>query len=274
MLKSDPLPIVAEAPPTKIQLDQILQDLRVDGYAHLGSMLAEEEVARLRDAMERKWADPDIRADEAGDHVRRNSMMRMFEYDRSFRDLIVREPFPTIAEAVLGDDCHLMSQNALYNEHGVGGGWHLDDVCQFPVPDESDGHSPDQPPPCMVLQIFTPLTDLDSEDKSPTQVVPGSHLAGRRPPPGEENPSFRDRGPVSILAKAGDAYCFNNQIWHRGAPNQTDEPRLLAGATYSKRIIAQRFYPFIDYQVPEHVWEDSDSRLQRFLGRHEKGAYG
>lgn len=266
--------ISAGSPPTEQVLQRILAELRDDGYAFIGPVLSADEVAVLREAMERKWADPAIRADEAGDHIRRNSMMRMFEYSRAFRDLVVREPFSSIAEAVLGDDCHLMSQNALYNEPGVGGGWHLDDVCQFPVPDGVDGHAPEIPPPCNVLQIFVPLTDLDSEDASPTQVVPGSHLAGRRPPPGEDNPTFRDRGPVSILAKAGDAYCFNNQTWHRGAVNTTDRPRLLAGATYSRRIIAQRFYPFIDYRMPDHVWEDASPRLQRLLGRHEKGAYG
>lgn len=258
---------------TDTELLRIQQDLKVDGFSYLGPVLSTSEVATLRDAMERKWSDPEIRADEAGDHIRRNSMMRMFEYDRAFRDLIDREPFPTIAESVLGEDCHLMSQNALFSEPGIGGGWHLDDVCQYPLPDGADGHSTESPPPCLVLQIFTPLTNLDTEDKSPTQVVPGSHLAGRKPPPGD-NPSFRGWGPISILAKAGDAYLFNNQTWHRGAPNQTNSPRLLAGATYSRRIIAQRFYPCIDYKMPEHVWEGASERLQRLLGRHEKGAYG
>ena len=264
----------SSAPPDEALLGRIRESLRVDGYAYLGPMLSETEVSVLRDAMQRKWHDEAIREDEAGDHIRRNSMMRMFEYDRSFRDLIVHEPFPTIAEAILGDDCHLMSQNALYNEPGVGGGWHLDDVCQYPLPDDADGHDADCPPPCTVLQIFTPLTDVDTEDRAPTQVVPGSHLAGRKPPSGEDNPTFRARGPVSILAKAGDAYCCNTQVWHRGPVNTTDEPRLLAGATYSRRILAQRFYPFIDYQMPEHVWDGAGPRLQRFLGRHEKGAYG
>ena len=48
----------------------------------------------------------------------------------------------------------------------------------------------------------------------------------------------------------------------------------MAGVTYSKRFVAQKFYPFIDYRMPEHVWEDASSRLQRMLGRHEKGPYG
>jgi ectoine hydroxylase-related dioxygenase (phytanoyl-CoA dioxygenase family) len=79
---------------------------------------------------------------------------------------------------------------------------------------------------------------------------------------------------VSILAKAGDAYLFNNQVWHRGAPNVSDRVRYLGGVTYSKRFVSQKLYPFIDYRMPEHVWEGADERLQRLLGRHKPGAYG
>ena len=261
-------------PPDSATLGKIREALRDDGYYYLGAVLVEDEVKALREALERKWSDPAMRKDEAGDHIRGGSLMRMFEYDVAFRDLIVREPFPTIAEAVLGDDCHLMSQNALVNEPGVGGGWHLDDLCQHPVPENHDGHPPDLPPPCNVLQIFTAVMDMDTPERAPTQVVPGSHYAGRRPEKGVEEPVFRGRGPVSIFARAGDAYMFDNQVWHRGSVNTMDHLRLLAGATYSRRHIAQRFYPFIDYAMPAHVWEGADDRLQRLLGRHKKGAYG
>ena len=43
---------------------------------------------------------------------------------------------------------------------------------------------------------------------------------------------------------------------------------------YSKQFIAQKFYPFIDYSMPSHVWDGASPRLQRMLGRHQKGAYG
>jgi len=254
------------------QMSQIMQALVTEGYAHLGPVLGEEEVAALREAVVRKSTDPDILSDPDGDHIRGISLMRMFEYDNVFRDLIEREPFVGLAEAVLGDDCHMMSQNALIYEEGQGGGWHVDDALQFPLPEGSDGHDPRQPPPCLVLQIFTPLTDMDDEAGC-TQVVPGSHLSGHRPP-SEGELTFRDRGPVSIEAKSGEAYVFNNQIWHQGAKNQSPDPRILGGVTYSRRFIAQRFYPFVDYQMPEHVWEGVPPRLARLLGRHEKGAYG
>ncbi len=263
-------------PYSSAETQRIVEELRDEGYCHLGQVLEAEEVAALKGAMDRKMNDPKILGDEEGDHIRGRSLMRMFEYDYAFRDLIVREPFASLAEAVLGDDCHLMSQNALFTKAGEGedvGGWHVDDLVHFPLSDGVESYDRRMAMPCLVLQIFTPLTDVEEVKYGPTQVVPGSHYAGRRPEI-QDNPTFDGRGPVSILARAGDAYLFNNQIWHRGGPNRSDRDRFLGGVTYSKRFISQRFYPFIDYHMPEHVWQGADARLQRMLGRHAKGAYG
>lgn len=252
---------------------RIVEQLYTDGYVHLGPVLEDAEVAALRGALERKASDPRILADEDGDHARGISYMRMFEYDNAFRDLIVREPFASLAEAVLGDDCHVMAQNALIYQPGMGGGWHVDDLLHYPLPDGVEAHDPAIRLPCMVMQIFTPLTDADTIECGCTEVVPGSHRAGRKPND-SANPTFAGRGSVPILARAGEAYLFHNQIWHQGAVNQSDNPRILGGVTYSRRFVAQKFYPFIDYQMPAHVWGGADARLQRFLGRHSKGAYG
>ncbi len=271
-------PIRKGEPYSPERTTEIIDELNREGFAHLGPTLKPDEVEALRDAMQRKWADPAMH-DEAGGQIKGISMMRMFEYSTAFRDLIVREPFASLAEAVLGEDCHMLAQNALRTEPvepvepGKSGGWHLDDLVHFPLNDEFERHDPRMTMPCMVLQVFTPLTDVDEVKYGPTEVVPGSHYAGRRPND-SYNPNFAEREPVSILAKAGDAYLFNNQVWHRGAPNVSDRVRYLGGVTYSKRFVSQKLYPFIDYRMPEHVWEGADERLQRFLGRHKPGAYG
>jgi hypothetical protein len=265
--------IRAGEPYSAAETAKIIEGFNRDGYYVLGPTLEADEVEALRGAMQRKLTDPRILADPEGDHSRGSSLMRMFEYDSAFRDLIVREPFPTLAEAILGENCQVMSQNALYSEPGQGGGWHLDDLIHFPVPDGVERHDPRLVMPCFVLQIFVLLTDVEAVEYGPTQVVPGSQYAGRRPHT-QDNPTFEGRGPVSIIGRAGDAYLFNNQVWHQGALNTSDRTRFLAGVTYSKRFIAQRFYPFIDYRMPEHVWEGASPRLQRFLGRHDQGSYG
>ncbi|MDE2847843.1 MAG: phytanoyl-CoA dioxygenase family protein [Gemmatimonadota bacterium] len=266
---------------TDEETEHIRRCFHRDGYYAFGRLMEDEEVEALRADMQRKWDDPRMH-EPARDQIRGTSLMRMFEYSYAFRDLIVREPFASLAEAILGDDCHCMSQNALYTppnpkavEDGPGG-WHLDDLVHFPLPDGVPRHDPAVPPPCFVLQIFTPLTDVEAVCYGPTQVVPGSHFAGRQPhlPHEQDRPTFDGNGPHSFLVRKGDAYLFNNQVWHRGAPNASDRTRLMAGVTYSKRFIAQKFHPFIDYRMPDHVWAEASPRLQRMLGRHSKGAYG
>ena len=78
---------------------------------------------------------PRIQADEAGDHIRGISMMRMYEYDRNYRDLIEREPIVSLAEAILGEDCHMMSQNALRYDpaRAAGGTWTIRSSSRFPM---------------------------------------------------------------------------------------------------------------------------------------------
>lgn len=251
----------------------IVEEFFREGYYFIGPVLEQDEVEALKEAMDRKLADPKMK-DEEGDYIRGISLMRMFEYDRSFRDLTVREPLVSLAEAILGEDCHLMSQNALRTKPGEGvTAWHVDDRVFFPLPPEMPRHDPRLRVPCFVVNVMMPLTDVDALHYGPTQVVPGSHYSGRKPNT-QDNPSFEGRGPVTLLARAGDAYMFHNQVWHRGAPNTSNRVRYLGGAVYSQRIIAQRFYPFLNYRMPAPVLEDASPRLLRLLGKHPKGAYG
>jgi ectoine hydroxylase-related dioxygenase (phytanoyl-CoA dioxygenase family) len=123
----------------------------------------------------------------------------------------------------------------------------------------------------MTVQIM--LTDCDEVKYGPTQFVPGSHYSGRHASD-MKNPTFEGREPKSILCKAGAIYLHNGQCWHRGAPNTSDRTRYLLQHAFCQRWISQRFYPFIDYKMPAHVWEGAGERLQRVLGRHPKGPYG
>ena len=265
--------IVKDAQPfSEEKTQQIIEGFYRDGYCLLKGILTEEEVEALRDGMERKYQDPRMH-DEEGDHIRGISLMRMFEYDINHRDLIMREPLVSLAEAIVGEDCHMMSQNALRYEPEQGGGWHVDDRVHFPVPDDMPRHDPQIRVPCLILNILFPLSDATSLEYGVTQVVPGSHYSGRHPHT-QDAPSFDGLGPVSLFAEPGDVTMFHNQVWHQGALNRSQQIRYVGSVVYSQRIIGQRLYPFIDYRMPEHVWEGADARMQRLLGRHEKGAYG
>ncbi len=270
--------IRAGEPFTETETARIVAEFQQDGYFDFGPVLDIDEVEALRADLQRKWDDPRMREPEL-DQIRNISLMRMFEYSTAFRDLIVREPLASLAETILGEDCHCMSQNALVtppDSEAVAdgpGGWHVDDLVHFPLPSDIPRHDPAVPLPCFVVQVFMPLSDVEELKYGPTQVVRRSHYSGRQPEV-QDHPAFDGNGPHSLLTRRTHAYLFNNQMWHRGAPNASGRTRLMAGVTYSKRFVAQKFYPFIDYCMPENVWEGASPRLQRMLGRHEKGAYG
>ena len=61
---------------------------------------------------------------------------------------------------------------------------------------------------------------------------------------------------ITILMRGGGKDCLSTQV------------------TYARRIIGHKYYPFMNYQMPEHVYQDADPRLKRLLGFLPHGAYG
>ena len=116
--------------------------------------------------------------------------------------------------------------------------------------------------PVLRMSVQIALTDQDDVKYGPSQFVPGSHYSGGQPDD-PEHPTFEGKGPVSLLMKAGDLYLLNGQTWHRGAPNQTDQVRYLFHQVYGQRFVAQRFWPYLNYRMPDYVLEGADERLLR-----------
>lgn len=252
----------------------VRQRFAQDGFAVLPSVIPSEEAERLAALVEERYRDPRTHGDPAADRIRGDiSLMRIFEAGSVFRDLLEREPVIDLAESILGEDCHVVAQNALRTPPGRGiVRWHIDDALFFPflaaVP---DSFAP-QDVPCHSLNVLLALSDIEADLYGPTQVVAGSHLSGRIPAPsGVLAPGTPA---VSLHVRAGDAYLVNSQTWHRGATNNSDRTRYILTATYGRRFISQRFYPFLNYRMPPEVIAGASPRLLRLLGAHEKGAYG
>lgn len=253
--------------------ERILDDFYRDGFVLIPGVLTPEEVEQLKAGIDHVADHPEIYTPRANLYAPWIAL-RLFETNQLFRDLLVREPIISLAEAVLGPQCHLMAQNAVRNAPGTAiDRFHVDDELEFPCPPSMDRHDARYRLPVFRMTVQMMLTDCESVEYGPSQYVATSHYSGREPNDLFE-PEFEGRKPVSIFCKAGDIYLHNGQCWHRGGMNTSDRVRYLLQNAYCRRWVAQRFYPFLNYRMPDQVLEGADERLRRVLGEHPKGPYG
>ena len=264
--------------PSADQLDAWIERFHEDGYLVLKNVLSRERCHRLRTEFTQ------------GSESRVRFRKRLFETSPANLALFDLEPIVTFAEQLIGRTTGLGGAEA--TRGGIGGAnvvhvihnnsfvtyarseglaksaWHQDDTPHILT---TDG----QPLKNVRLNVlaFTVnyyLTDVLDEMNGPTQVIPGSHLFGRFCE-GDVR-EFEDRI-VSCTGPAGTAVCFNNQVWHRGGPNRSEQDRFITQVTYAKRLVGHKYGSIMNYRMPKHVYEGASPRLSRLLGFLPGGAY-
>lgn len=250
---------------------ELIRTFHRDGYVHIPNVLSAGEIEGLRKTVDQVFADPYWQEHH---NLYGFVAVRLFETSPLFESMLTREPIISLVESILGKDCHIIAENLVRNEPGKAIDWfHVDDLVIFPLPPEIPRFDPRMIMPVHILTVQLPLTDVPSMEYGPSEYVPGSHYSGREPNDGKR-PEFEGRAPVPVFCRAGDIYLHNGQCWHRGAPNESDRTRYLFQLAYSRRWVSQRFYPFVNYQLPAEVYHRADERRRRVLGFHPKGAYG
>ena len=264
--------VLPRKPFTAEQTAEIARTFQQDGVAVIGKLFSGDEVEHLKVLVDRFFADPKMQ--ESNNIYNDFIGVRMFEFDRVFRDLMVSEPLIGLVEAILGSDCHLIANNIVRNRPGQAvDNFHADDFVWFPLPAEIPRFDTRMTFPTFIIGCHIALTDIEADEFGPLQFVPGSHYSGRQPDD-LKKPRFEGREAQSVHVEAGTLYFQHPQVWHRGAPNTSTRTRYILQYAYGKRFIAQRFYPFLNYKMPEYVFAGADERLLRVLGKHPKGAYG
>ena len=202
-----------------------------------------------------------------------NSLVRLFEHGMDFVHLLENQPIISLMERILGKNLHII---ALQGHRMFRGNevlrCHADEIyLQRPahVPDDVE-----YPPIINVINCHYYLVDVP-EELGPTQVVPESHRACRQPRPEDgDPPHWRGQGPVLLTVKAGDCVMYSNQAWHSGTLNRTDRTRYAVVPGYSRRFVAQRFWPFLNYHLSRDILDQCTPRQREILGEHPRGAYG
>ena len=115
------------------------------------------------------------------------------------------------------------------------------------------------------------LDDLD-DALGPTNFIPGSHRAGRKPREGET--SWQGVEGQNILCKAGDVVLFRSDVWHRGTANTSSRIRYLLQVHYGRRMVVQKFPPYLDFRFDPQILAQATPRQRRYLGEHPFSNYG
>lgn len=238
-----------------------------DGFLFLRSVLPPEATAVLRSDLDRVLAE---HPPKKGGAIELRP--RMFETSPTNLSLFDLEPIASFAEALVSPTCHVIHNNSFRTP--IGGGlstWHQDDPSHYVV---THGEPPTNVHlPVLLFTANYYLTDVDTVAHGPTQVIPGSHLFGAAPPNPVEGTRYEGLV-VSNLGPAGSVIMFNNQVWHRGAPNTSDRVRYMTQVSYARRLVGHKYYPFMNYVMPEHVYRGAGERRRRLLGFLPSGAYG
>ncbi|RMM55152.1 hypothetical protein ALQ77_03552 [Pseudomonas corrugata] len=169
-----------------------------------------------------------------------------------------------------GDDCHVIGQTAWRCHPGfIGAPLHLDYLPMALPPSLLVDPAFELPMQICTAQFY--LDDIDA-DLSPTRVIPGSHRAGRAPVAGETQWSGHAAQPV--LCRAGDVLVLRSELWHAGSDNQTaDRTRYLLQVHYGRRMVAQKFSPYLHWQFNPAVLAAASPRQRRLLGEHQEAEY-
>jgi ectoine hydroxylase-related dioxygenase (phytanoyl-CoA dioxygenase family) len=249
------------------QIAAWVEQFHRDGYLHLKNVLRPNAVAALKEDLDRALTD---QPPSPGSSIELHH--RMFERSETNLSLFDMEPIVSFAEALISSDCHVIHNNSFRSPPGGGlSTWHQDDAPHYLV---TDGEPPTNVRlPVLFFTANYNLTDLDEVEHGPTQVLPASHLLGASAPSTLEGTGHEDKV-VSCLGPAGSVTMFNNQVWHRGSPNLSQRVRYMTQVTYARRIVGHKYYPFMNYVMPERIFRDADERRKRLLGFLPHGAYG
>ena len=247
--------------PGTSRITEQLQAMHEQGFVLLRGIVTPQQVEAARAAIDRleptHWDYQGL----VDDHYK-----CVFNRDPFWLPLLDLPAVIELAEACLGEDCHVIGQTAWRSHPGFVGGELHADYLAVELP-EHVAQDPDFHLPMQVCTAHLYLDRIDA-DLCPTLVISGSHRAGRKPRLGETH--WHGRKPQPVLCEAGDVLLFRSDLWHAGSRNRTaDRSRYLLQVHYGRRMVAQKFSPYLQWRFNPDVLAAATPRQRRLLGAHE-----
>ncbi|WP_416897897.1 MAG: phytanoyl-CoA dioxygenase family protein [Minwuia sp.] len=205
---------------------------------------------------------------------------------RCFRDLVIHPLVDELVGHVLGDAFILSNHSAnIARPGGVRMGLHTDqwwmpqpvradadyvrpaDLTRAP----SDGFVHPEPSlgiaPPVVCNTMWMLSDFTAANGA-TEMVPGSHLSGAHPNPGDQS-GYRI---VQPEAPAGTLLVFDGRLWHGTGANAANSDRVGILVTFCAPQFRQQENQTL--AVDPALWDEMPEKLRARLGFRVWNAYG
>ena len=241
--------------------------LRTAGYCLIPGVIDQNHCERLQTAMDAIPEDTDLDVWQVRNHLTSN----LFNRHSAFLPVLDLPAVADVADTVLGGDCHVVTQKGwrAYPGHSMSA-VHVDHL-QAEMPEDLCMDARYEPPIAIISALLY-LVDVGAE-LCPTHVVCGSHRSGRAPRADER--TWRGNVLTPILAKAGDVALFRSDLWHSGGEHRdASRTRYVIETAYGRRMVAQKFYPYLDFRLEPTIAAAASARQLRLLGRHERSNYG
>ncbi|MEM7428897.1 MAG: phytanoyl-CoA dioxygenase family protein [Pseudomonadota bacterium] len=230
------------------------QSFERDGLLVLRDLIDKDTCARLTEAGDRL----------AGDFIHQSEQKylqerRSFVQEEAFFDMVAYGPAVSLIVQLLSPNIHLQSAGIIYKhpeepdtEPGARG-WHRD------IGITSDlGHDK---LPLVGIKVCYCLTDFDGPNSGLTSLAPKSHVSGKPLP--VFNGEYGPRDACDLELKAGDAFLFENRIYHSATRNLTDRTSKVVIYGYSYRWMK----PDYNLDVPDDaVLAKADPITHQLLG--------
>ena len=253
-------------------LDDQVEALYRDGYVYLPQVLSSDEIGSLKERMAALTAIPesfDSQTDPIEHGFMNKSINNVFNRHSHFLKFLDYPGVIELEEEVLGNDCHCIGMTSWMTGPGRPDQTLHSDGLALELPEEILADSRVRLP-IFITTAHYYLDDL-TEELGPTAFVPGSHLSGRRP---NGDTTWKGQGEQAIMCKAGDVVIFRCEVWHKGTANSSDQTRYLLQVHYAKRMITQKYPPYLNrFQFDEDILDKATERQLRLLGNHKPSNY-
>jgi ectoine hydroxylase-related dioxygenase (phytanoyl-CoA dioxygenase family) len=264
---AEPLPLVAYG-----TLEDQVEALYRDGYTYLPGLLNAKEIADLREQMDileprSESFDKNMQPEEHG--FLNKHVNNAFNRHPLFLKFLDYTGVIEIAEGIHGEDCHSIGMTAWMTGPGRPDQKLHTDWLPISLPADVLA-DPRVRVPIFITTAHFYLDDL-TEALGPTNFIPGSHLSGRSP---NGDDQWQGQTEKSIMCQAGDVVIFRSEVWHRGTANTSGKTRYLLQVHYAKRMITQKFPPYLNrFKFDPQILAEATPRQMRLMGDHKKSNY-